>query len=103
MFFRIVVLLPAELLHVRNLIDKTTASGSEPKLPVVRVKVNQVLFRKCSLNLKYCKMLDAKFLQADYYGFSTIIPQRFGQKYIGKVSQLDNHKCETCFGGVSLY
>ncbi|KAG8086895.1 hypothetical protein GUJ93_ZPchr0010g11290 [Zizania palustris] len=46
---------------VRNLIDKTTVSGSEPKLPLVRVKV-------------------------DYYGFSTIIPQRFGHKYIGKVA-----------------
>ncbi|KAL5216885.1 hypothetical protein ABZP36_008286 [Zizania latifolia] len=45
---------------VRNLSDKTAASGSEPKLPLVRVK-------------------------ADYSGFSTIIPQRFGQKYIGKV------------------
>ncbi|KAL5231957.1 hypothetical protein ABZP36_030733 [Zizania latifolia] len=71
---------------VRNLIDKTAASGSEPKLPLVRVKVNQVLFRKCSLNLQHCKMLGAKFLQVDYSGFSTIIPQQFGQKYIGKVA-----------------
>ncbi|KAL5213030.1 hypothetical protein ABZP36_023877 [Zizania latifolia] len=46
---------------VRNLSDKTAASGSEPKLPLVRVK-------------------------ADYSGFLTIIPQRFGQKYIGKVA-----------------
>ncbi|XP_062184298.1 double-strand break repair protein MRE11 isoform X2 [Phragmites australis] len=49
---------------VRNLIEKSsqpTASGSEPKLPLVRIKV-------------------------DYSGFSTINPQRFGQKYVGKVA-----------------
>uniref|UniRef100_A0A0D9X4Y8 Double-strand break repair protein n=1 Tax=Leersia perrieri TaxID=77586 RepID=A0A0D9X4Y8_9ORYZ len=46
---------------VSNLIDKTSTSGSEPNLPLVRVKV-------------------------DYSGFSTIIPQRFGQKYVGKVA-----------------
>ncbi|KAL5199511.1 hypothetical protein ABZP36_020714 [Zizania latifolia] len=48
-------------LQVRNLSDKTAASGSEPKLPLVRVK-------------------------ADYSGFSTIILQLFGHKYIGKVA-----------------
>uniref|UniRef100_A0A0E0EIL4 Double-strand break repair protein n=1 Tax=Oryza meridionalis TaxID=40149 RepID=A0A0E0EIL4_9ORYZ len=46
---------------VSNLIDKTAISGSEPKLPLVRVKV-------------------------DYSGFSTITPQRIGQKYVGKVA-----------------
>uniref|UniRef100_A0ACD5V0Z7 Uncharacterized protein n=1 Tax=Avena sativa TaxID=4498 RepID=A0ACD5V0Z7_AVESA len=49
---------------VRNLIEKSSqpaASGSEPKLPLVRIKV-------------------------DYSGFSTINPQRFGQKYVGKVA-----------------
>uniref|UniRef100_A0A0E0ARJ5 Mre11 DNA-binding domain-containing protein n=1 Tax=Oryza glumipatula TaxID=40148 RepID=A0A0E0ARJ5_9ORYZ len=46
---------------VSNLIDKTAISGSEPKLPLVRVKV-------------------------DYSGFLTITPQRFGQKYVGKVA-----------------
>uniref|UniRef100_J3MQU8 Mre11 DNA-binding domain-containing protein n=2 Tax=Oryza brachyantha TaxID=4533 RepID=J3MQU8_ORYBR len=46
---------------VSNLIDKTATSGSEPKLPLVRVKV-------------------------DYSGLSTIIPQRFGQKHVGKVA-----------------
>ncbi|XP_035820730.1 double-strand break repair protein MRE11 isoform X1 [Zea mays] len=49
---------------VRNLIEKSsqpTASRSEPKLPLVRIKV-------------------------DYSGFSTINPQRFGQKYVGKVA-----------------
>ncbi|KAJ1273000.1 hypothetical protein BS78_06G246300 [Paspalum vaginatum] len=48
---------------VRGLIEKSsqpTASGS-PKLPLVRIKV-------------------------DYTGFSTINPQRFGQKYVGKVA-----------------
>ncbi|XP_072954347.1 double-strand break repair protein MRE11 [Typha angustifolia] len=49
---------------VRNLIEKgskATTSRSELKLPLVRVKV-------------------------DYSGFSTINPQRFGQKYVGKVA-----------------
>ncbi|WVZ87326.1 hypothetical protein U9M48_033981 [Paspalum notatum var. saurae] len=49
---------------VRGLIEKSsqpTASRSEPKLPLVRIKV-------------------------DYTGFSTINPQRFGQKYVGKVA-----------------
>jgi len=53
-----------ELLQVRNLIEKTsqpTASRSESKLPLIRIKV-------------------------DYSGFSTINPQRFGQKYVGKVA-----------------
>ncbi|KAF7102611.1 hypothetical protein CFC21_103716 [Triticum aestivum] len=49
---------------VANLIEKndtTAGSGSEPKLPLVRIKV-------------------------DYTGFLTIHPQRFGQKYVGKVA-----------------
>ncbi|KAF8651297.1 hypothetical protein HU200_063549 [Digitaria exilis] len=49
---------------VRNLIEKNsqpTESRSETKLPLVRIKV-------------------------DYSGFSTINPQRFGQKYVGKVA-----------------
>ncbi|XP_015691641.1 double-strand break repair protein MRE11 isoform X2 [Oryza brachyantha] len=49
---------------VRNLIEKSsqpTASRSETKLPLIRIKV-------------------------DYSGFSTINPQRFGQKYVGKVA-----------------
>ncbi|KAL6975365.1 meiotic recombination [Sarracenia purpurea var. burkii] len=49
---------------VRNLIDKSSQKGinrSELKLPLVRVKV-------------------------DYSGFMTINPQRFGQKYVGKVA-----------------
>ncbi|XP_051209059.1 double-strand break repair protein MRE11 isoform X1 [Lolium perenne] len=49
---------------VENLIEKNnrkTGSGSEPKLPLVRIKV-------------------------DYSGFSTINPHRFGQKYVGKVA-----------------
>ncbi|PAN40322.1 hypothetical protein PAHAL_7G306300 [Panicum hallii] len=49
---------------VRNLIEKSsqpTASRSESKLPLIRIKV-------------------------DYSGFSTINPQRFGQKYVGKVA-----------------
>ncbi|KAM0858359.1 hypothetical protein ACQ4PT_047883 [Festuca glaucescens] len=49
---------------VDNLIEKNnrkTGSGSEPKLPLVRIKV-------------------------DYSGFSTINPHRFGQKYVGKVA-----------------
>ncbi|GMJ10227.1 ARABIDOPSIS MEIOTIC RECOMBINATION 11, MEIOTIC RECOMBINATION 11 [Hibiscus trionum] len=49
---------------VSELIEKSnrnTVSGSEPKLPLVRVKV-------------------------DYSGFMTINPQRFGQKYVGKVA-----------------
>ncbi|KAI4971744.1 hypothetical protein ZWY2020_002658 [Hordeum vulgare] len=49
---------------VANLIEKnetTVGSGSEPKLPLVRIKV-------------------------DYSGFLTIHPQRFGQKYVGKVA-----------------
>ncbi|WOL15385.1 double-strand break repair protein MRE11 isoform X1 [Canna indica] len=49
---------------VRDLIDKSSrlsGSRSELKLPLVRIKV-------------------------DYSGFSTINPQRFGQKYVGKVA-----------------
>uniref|UniRef100_A0A5B7B710 Double-strand break repair protein n=1 Tax=Davidia involucrata TaxID=16924 RepID=A0A5B7B710_DAVIN len=49
---------------VRNLIDKSgqkAVNRSELKLPLVRVKV-------------------------DYSGFMTINPQRFGQKYVGKVA-----------------
>ncbi|KAF0890853.1 hypothetical protein E2562_004328 [Oryza meyeriana var. granulata] len=49
---------------VRNLIEKSnqpTASRSDTKLPLIRIKV-------------------------DYSGFSTINPQRFGQKYVGKVA-----------------
>ncbi|KAL0410072.1 UNVERIFIED_CONTAM: Double-strand break repair protein MRE11 [Sesamum latifolium] len=49
---------------VRNLIEranKTAIKKSELKLPLVRVKV-------------------------DYSGFMTINPQRFGQKYVGKVA-----------------
>lgn len=49
---------------VRNLIERnsrTTVSKSELKLPLIRIKV-------------------------DYSGFSTINPQRFGQKYVGKVA-----------------
>lgn len=49
---------------VRNLIDrsrKSAISRLELKLPLVRIKV-------------------------DYSGFSTINPQRFGQKYVGKVA-----------------
>ncbi|KAG6528762.1 hypothetical protein ZIOFF_010947 [Zingiber officinale] len=49
---------------VRNLIDRSTKSSIsrlELKLPLVRIKV-------------------------DYSGFSTINPQRFGQKYVGKVA-----------------
>lgn len=49
---------------VRNLIEKsmkTAVSGSEPKLPLIRLKV-------------------------DYSGFMTINPQRFGQKFVGKVA-----------------
>lgn len=49
---------------VRNLIEKSrkaSVSKSELKLPLVRIKV-------------------------DYSGFSTINPQRFGQKYVGKVA-----------------
>ncbi|PUZ50358.1 hypothetical protein GQ55_6G052900 [Panicum hallii var. hallii] len=49
---------------VSNLIEKvreTAASGSEPKLPLVRIKVN-------------------------YSGFSTINSKQFGQKYVGKVA-----------------
>ncbi|XP_048539898.1 double-strand break repair protein MRE11-like isoform X3 [Triticum urartu] len=49
---------------VANLIEKNdtaAGSGSEPKLPLVRLKV-------------------------DYSGFLTIHPQRFGQKYVGKVA-----------------
>ncbi|XP_020109480.1 double-strand break repair protein MRE11 isoform X1 [Ananas comosus] len=49
---------------VRNLIErssKVTVNKSELKLPLVRIKV-------------------------DYSGFSTINPQRFGQKYVGKVA-----------------
>ncbi|KAG1365412.1 putative Double-strand break repair protein MRE11 [Cocos nucifera] len=50
--------------EVRNLIEKSrkaSVSRSELKLPLVRIKV-------------------------DYSGFSTINPQRFGQKYVGKVA-----------------
>ncbi|KAJ4981183.1 hypothetical protein NE237_032020 [Protea cynaroides] len=49
---------------VRNLIEKSSrmaVSGSEIRLPLVRIKV-------------------------DYSGFMTINPQRFGQKYVGKVA-----------------
>jgi len=49
---------------VKNLIEKNSqpmASRSESKLPLIRIKV-------------------------DYSGFSTINPQRFGQKYVGKVA-----------------
>lgn len=49
---------------VRNLIERssrTTVSRSELKLPLIRIKV-------------------------DYSGFMTINPQRFGQKYVGKVA-----------------
>ncbi|KAA3467601.1 double-strand break repair protein MRE11 [Gossypium australe] len=49
---------------VSDLIEKSNrkaVNGSEPKLPLVRVKV-------------------------DYSGFMTINPQRFGQKYVGKVA-----------------
>ncbi|XP_073139940.1 double-strand break repair protein MRE11 isoform X1 [Henckelia pumila] len=49
---------------VRNLIDKSSQKANnkaELKLPLVRVKV-------------------------DYSGFMTINPQRFGQKYVGKVA-----------------
>ncbi|PON55870.1 DNA double-strand break repair protein Mre, partial [Parasponia andersonii] len=49
---------------VRNLIEKTSKKSvnrSELKLPLIRIKV-------------------------DYSGFMTINPQRFGQKYVGKVA-----------------
>ncbi|XP_057981242.1 double-strand break repair protein MRE11 isoform X2 [Malania oleifera] len=49
---------------VRNMIDKSSekvVNRSELKLPLVRIKV-------------------------DYSGFMTINPQRFGQKYVGKVA-----------------
>ncbi|PKU85900.1 Double-strand break repair protein MRE11 [Dendrobium catenatum] len=49
---------------VRNLIERnsrTAVSRSELKLPLIRLKV-------------------------DYSGFTTINPQRFGQKYVGKVA-----------------
>ncbi|XP_030550995.1 double-strand break repair protein MRE11 [Rhodamnia argentea] len=49
---------------VRNLIEKSSkkaANMSELKLPLIRIKV-------------------------DYSGFMTINPQRFGQKYVGKVA-----------------
>lgn len=49
---------------VRNLIEKSckkAANRSELKLPLIRIKV-------------------------DYSGFMTINPQRFGQKYVGKVA-----------------
>lgn len=49
---------------VRNLVEKCSkraVNGSELKLPLVRIKV-------------------------DYSGFMTINPQRFGQKYVGKVA-----------------
>nr|CAB3480182.1 unnamed protein product [Digitaria exilis] len=52
------------LVQVSNLIEKvseTVASGSKPKLPLVRIKV-------------------------DYSGFSTINSKKFGQKYVGKVA-----------------
>ncbi|KAK8493373.1 hypothetical protein V6N12_000918 [Hibiscus sabdariffa] len=51
------------LTSVSDLIEKSNRNtgGSEPKLPLVRVKV-------------------------DYSGFMTINPQRFGQKYVGKVA-----------------
>ncbi|KAK1609206.1 hypothetical protein QYE76_032879 [Lolium multiflorum] len=55
---------PFEYAEVENLIEKNnrkTGSGLEPKLPLVRIKV-------------------------DYSGFSTINPHRFGQKYVGKVA-----------------
>ncbi|KAK8706136.1 hypothetical protein V6N13_049712 [Hibiscus sabdariffa] len=50
-------------IKVSDLIEKSNMNtgGSEPKLPLVRVKV-------------------------DYSGFMTINPQRFGQKYVGKVA-----------------
>ncbi|KAI3441568.1 Mre11_DNA_bind domain-containing protein [Psidium guajava] len=49
---------------VRNLVEKSKKQGantSELKLPLIRIKV-------------------------DYSGFMTINPQRFGQKYVGKVA-----------------
>ncbi|XP_060973152.1 double-strand break repair protein MRE11 isoform X2 [Cannabis sativa] len=55
---------PFEYTEVRNLIEKSrkkAANGSEFILPLIRIKV-------------------------DYSGFMTINPQRFGQKYVGKVA-----------------
>ncbi|CAO2833472.1 unnamed protein product [Amaranthus hypochondriacus] len=55
---------PFEYAEVRNLIEKSNrkaANKADAKLPLVRVKV-------------------------DYSGFMTINPQRFGQKYVGKVA-----------------
>ncbi|KAA3453004.1 double-strand break repair protein MRE11-like isoform X1 [Gossypium australe] len=55
---------PFEYTEVSGLIEKSNrkpVNGSEQKLPLVRVKV-------------------------DYSGFMTINPQRFGQKYVGKVA-----------------
>jgi double-strand break repair protein MRE11 len=74
---------------VRNLIEKSSqpaASGSEPKLPLVRIKVT-ISERKSSAqnNEEYIIGSSHIVLQVDYSGFSTINPQRFGQKYVGKV------------------
>ncbi|XP_039012909.1 double-strand break repair protein MRE11-like isoform X3 [Hibiscus syriacus] len=55
---------PFEYTEVSNLIEKShkkAVNGSGDKLPLIRVKV-------------------------DYSGFMTINPQRFGQKYVGKVA-----------------
>jgi double-strand break repair protein MRE11 len=74
---------------VRNLIEKSSqpaSSGSEPKLPLVRIKVT-ISERKSSAqnNEEYIIGSSHFVLQVDYSGFSTINPQRFGQKYVGKV------------------
>jgi hypothetical protein len=43
----------------------------------------------------YCHAVALSFLwliwQVDYSGFMTINPQRFGQKYVGKVPSITSH------------
>ncbi|KAK1401720.1 hypothetical protein POM88_001325 [Heracleum sosnowskyi] len=59
---------------VRHLIDKSyqkAVNKSELKLPLVRLKVF---------------LLHLERQNYDYSGFMTINPQRFGQKYVGKVA-----------------
>lgn len=87
-------------LQVRNMIErasKKAVTKQELKLPLVRIKVLLLsilssyfsffsLRRICSFLILTMVNL-ATIKQVDYSGFMTLNPQKFGQKYVGKVRQ----------------